>query len=110
MLPGSGYGQMQPGQKRTVADGEEVTIKGVILSRDGETFVLRDISRTDTVVALTDTTKVRTERKGLFRGLKPFDVTVLQPGLIWKPRARVMRRVVWWLLTSDSPRLTSRRP
>lgn len=88
LIPVSGYSQIQPGQKRTVADGEETTIKGVILSRDGETFVLRDISRTDTVVALTESTKVRTERKGLFRGLKPFDVTVLQPGLILEAQGK----------------------
>ena len=82
LLPDSGYSQIQPGQKAALTAGKDVTIKGVILSRDGETFVLRDITRTDTVVALTDTTKIRTERKGLFRGKKPFDMTVLQPGLI----------------------------
>lgn len=82
LLPGSGYSQIQPGQKRTIADGEKATIKGVLLSRDGDTFILRDLSRSDTVVALTDTTKIRTERKGLFRGKKPFDVTALLPGLI----------------------------
>lgn len=82
LLPDSGYGALAPGQKRAIAANEEATIKGVILSRDGETFILRDISRRDTVVALTDTTKIRTVRKGLFRGLKPFDVTVLQSGLI----------------------------
>ncbi|OPY75115.1 MAG: Outer membrane porin F precursor [Syntrophorhabdus sp. PtaU1.Bin050] len=88
LLPGSGYGQFQPGQKRTVADGEEATIKGVILSRDGETFVLRDISRTDTAVVLTDSTKIRTERKGLFRGHKPFDMTALLPGLILQAKGK----------------------
>ena len=82
LLPGSGYSQTPPAQKRTVAAGEKATIKGVILSRAGETFVMRDMSRTDTVVALTDTTKIRTVRKGLFRGHKPFDVTALMPGLI----------------------------
>jgi len=82
LLPVSGYGALAPGQKNTVAANEEATIKGVILSRDGETFVLRDISRKDTVVLLTDTTKIRTVRKGLFRGHKPFDVTILQSGLI----------------------------
>jgi OmpA-OmpF porin, OOP family len=82
LLPGSGYGQFQPGQKRTIAAGEKAKIKGVLLTRDGETFVLRDRARTDTVVLLTDSTKVRTERKGLFRGHKPFDVTALLPGLI----------------------------
>ena len=82
LLPGSGYSQTPPAQKRTVAAGEKATIKGVILSRAGETFVMRDMSRTDTIVALTDTTKIRTVRKGLFRGHKPFDVTALMPGLI----------------------------
>lgn len=82
LLSGNVYSQFQPGQKRTIGDGQEVSVKGVILNRDGDTFVLRDIARTDTVVALSDKTKIRTVRKGLFRGRKPFDVTVLIPGLI----------------------------
>lgn len=83
LLPGIGYsGPIQPGQKRTVAAGEELKIKGIILSRDGETFVLREISRTDTVVVLTNSTLIRTERKGLFRGGKEYGVTALLPGLI----------------------------
>ncbi|MEN6489239.1 MAG: hypothetical protein ABFD66_10255, partial [Smithella sp.] len=92
LFSGIGYGgPIQPGQKRIVAAGEELKIKGIILNRDGETFILRDISRTDTVVVLTDTTKIRTERKGVLRGGEPlgllrggkvFDVTALLPGLI----------------------------
>jgi OmpA-OmpF porin, OOP family len=82
LLPGSGYSQIQPGEKRTVPAGEELKIEGVILSRDGETFVLRDKLRTDTMVVLTDSTIIKTERKGLFRGGKPYDVTALVPGLI----------------------------
>jgi len=81
-LPDSGYGQFQPGEKRNVAEGEKLKLKGVVLTRDGETFILRDRTKTDTVVLLTDATKIRTERKGLFRGRKPADVTVLIPGLI----------------------------
>jgi OmpA-OmpF porin, OOP family len=88
LLSGSGYGQTQPVQKRTVADGQQATIKGVILSRDGETFVLREMSRTDTVVVLTDSTKIRSERKGLLRGKKPFDVTALMPGLILEAKGK----------------------
>jgi outer membrane protein OmpA-like peptidoglycan-associated protein len=88
LVPPSGYAQFKEGQKRAVADGEKLTVKGVILTRDGETFVLRDITRTDTVVALTEATKIRTERKGLFRGHKPFDVTVLQPGLIVQAKGK----------------------
>src|SRR5262252_4821288 len=81
-LPSIGYGQFPPGQKRFIKDGDKLEVKGVILTRDGETFTLRDLARTDTTVVLTDTTKIRTERKGLFRGRKPFDVTVLVPELI----------------------------
>ena len=82
VFPNAGYSQFQPGQKRTITEGQKLEIKGVILTREGETFTVRDLSRTDTVVMLTDATKIRTERKGLFRGRKPFDVTVLIPGLI----------------------------
>jgi OmpA-OmpF porin, OOP family len=82
VLPETGYSQFQPGQKRMITEGEELKVKGVILTRDGETFVLRDLSRTDTVVLLTGTTKIRTEQKMLFWGRKPFNVTVLEPGLI----------------------------
>jgi len=82
LLPGSGYSQFQPGQNRTVKDGEKLKIKGAILYRDGELFVLRDITRTDTVVALTDKTKIKVDRKGLLRRDKRMDATVLIPGLI----------------------------
>jgi outer membrane protein OmpA-like peptidoglycan-associated protein len=82
VLPETGYSQFQPGQKRMITEGEELKVKGVILTRDGETLVLRDLSRTDTVVLLTGTTKIRTEQKMLFWGRKPFNVTVLEPGLI----------------------------
>jgi len=84
LFPSSGYSQFQPGQKRIVGDGQELSVKGVILNRDGDTFILRDLSRTDTVVVLTDGTKIRTERQGLgiIRKQKPFDVTALIPGLI----------------------------
>jgi len=81
-FPDAGYSQFPPGQKRMIMEGQPLEVKGVILTREGETFTLRDLSRTDTVVMLTDATKIRTERKGLFRGRKPFDVTVLVPGLI----------------------------
>ena len=82
LLPGSGYSQFQPGQKRIVGDGQELSVKGVIMRRDADGILLRDLSRTDTLVMLTDGTKIRTERKWVFHGRRPFDVTVLIPGLI----------------------------
>jgi outer membrane protein OmpA-like peptidoglycan-associated protein len=82
LLSGLVYAEFKPGTKRTVAPGEQLEVKGAILSRDGETFVVRDINRVDTVVLLTDATSIKTARKGVFRGGKEFDVTALVPGLI----------------------------
>jgi len=76
------HGEFKPGTRRTVAAGEAIEAKGVILNRDGETFILRDASRIDTVVLLTDATSIKTSMKGLFRPGKEFDVTALVPGLI----------------------------
>lgn len=80
--PGNGYGQFQPGQKRIVGDGQEVSVKGVILKRDGDTILVRDLTRTDTIVVLTNATKISTERQWFILPGKPFDPTVLIPGLI----------------------------
>jgi outer membrane protein OmpA-like peptidoglycan-associated protein len=82
LFSGLVFGEFQPGTKRVVTAGEDLDIKGVILSRDGETFVLRDLTKTDTVVLLTDSTSIKSAKKGLFRGGKEFDVTALVPGLI----------------------------
>jgi len=82
LFSGLVFGEFQPGQKRVVKAGEDLDVKGVILSRDGETFVLRDLTKTDTVVLLTDSTSIKSAKKGLFRGGKEFDVTALVPGLI----------------------------
>src|ERR1043166_4735543 len=82
LVPGNGYSQFQEGKKRIVGDGQELSVKGVILHRDPDSITLRDLSRTDTVVMLTDGTKIRTERNWLFQGRRPFDVTVLITGLI----------------------------
>ena len=81
-LPDSGHSQFQPGKKREIKDGEKLEIKGVILNRDGELFVLRDIARTDTLVAITDKTEIKVERKGLLSRDKRMDATALVPGLI----------------------------
>ncbi len=81
-LPDNGHSQFQPGKKREIKEGEKLEIKGVILNRDGELFVLRDIARTDTLVAITDKTEIKVERKGLLKRDKRMDATVLIPGLI----------------------------
>jgi outer membrane protein OmpA-like peptidoglycan-associated protein len=82
LFSGVVFGVLPEGTKRTVKAGEELELDGAILTRSGETFVLREITKTDTVVLLTDTTKIKTARKGVFRGGKDFDVTALIQGLV----------------------------
>src|SRR5438105_3336371 len=44
---------------RTVASGEKMKIKGVVVKRDADTFTVRDLTGNDTVVRLTDRTTVK---------------------------------------------------
>ena len=81
LLSGVVYGASEPAQKRAVSAGEALELKGVIVTRDGETLVLRESTRVDTVVLLTDTTTIKTKATDDKPG-KEFDVTALVPGLI----------------------------
>lgn len=66
---------------RTVSNGEKAKIRGVVTRRDADTFTVRDENGVDTVVRLTDTTRV-TERKGNpFRRAKDYGVTSILRGL-----------------------------
>ena len=56
-------------KKRNVAEGEKLKLKGVVSStRDGETFILRDRTKTDTVVLLTDVTRIPDRAEGPLPG------------------------------------------
>src|SRR5256886_14798365 len=44
---------------RTVASGEKMKIKGVVVKRDADTFTVRDLTGNDTVVRLADKTSVK---------------------------------------------------
>src|SRR2546423_12938334 len=44
---------------RSVASGEKMKIKGVVVKRDADTFTVRDLTGNDTVVRLTDRTSVK---------------------------------------------------
>jgi outer membrane protein OmpA-like peptidoglycan-associated protein len=52
---------------RTVASGEKMKIKGVVVRRDVDTFTIRDLTGNDTVVRMTDQTSVKT-KGGVFGG------------------------------------------
>ena len=66
---------------RSVSDGQELKLSGIVIKRDSDSFTLREPDGTETVVALTDTTSVKTVRKGLFRPDKPSAVGYLLRGL-----------------------------
>jgi len=65
-----------------VPDGEKLETKGIIVSRDAEMMVMRDITNTSLyVVELRSDTDVKTHRKGVFRGGTEYSSTYLLRGL-----------------------------
>ena len=60
----------------------------IVIKRDADSFTLREPDGTETVVALTDTTSVKTVRKGLFRTDKPSGVSYILRGLRLKVEGR----------------------
>src|SRR6266536_2165078 len=72
---------------RTVPSGTKMKFKGVVISRDADTITLRDRSRVDYQVLLTDTTSVKTHG-GFLRSGKKYPVTDLLRGLIVEVEGR----------------------
>lgn len=66
---------------RSVADGQKTKLKGTIVDRDADTFVVRDDQGYETTVRLTDATSVRSKGGFLRRG-NNYDVTNLLRGLV----------------------------
>ena len=65
---------------RSVSSGEKMTIKGVVVRRDADTFTLRDLNGVDTVVRLTDRTTVKT-KGGFLRSGTNYGQTNILRGL-----------------------------
>jgi OmpA-OmpF porin, OOP family len=65
---------------RSVASGERMKIKGVVVRRDADTFTVRDINNVDTVVRLTDQTSVKTNG-GFLRSGTNYGATNILRGL-----------------------------
>ena len=72
---------------RPVPVGSKVKFRGVIVRRDADTFVVRDASRVDTQVVLTDQTSIKT-KGGFLRSGKRYPVTDLLTGLIVEVEGR----------------------
>jgi outer membrane protein OmpA-like peptidoglycan-associated protein len=70
----------QGGNTRTVASGQKMKIKGVVTSRQADTFVVQDANGVSTTVTLTNTTSVKTSG-GFLRGGTNYGVTAILRGL-----------------------------
>src|SRR4051812_30037534 len=66
---------------RSVPSGSKMKFQGVVIDRNADTFTIRDRSRTDYQVRITDDTSVKTTG-GFLHGGKKYPVTDLLRGLI----------------------------
>jgi outer membrane protein OmpA-like peptidoglycan-associated protein len=72
---------------RTIPNGSKMKFKGVVITRDGDTFTIRDRSRNDYQVLLTDKTSIKTYG-GFLRSGKKYPVTDILRGLIVEVEGR----------------------
>ncbi|HEX8147410.1 MAG TPA: OmpA family protein [Pyrinomonadaceae bacterium] len=96
-LAPAAFGQAgaQPSNNRTLTQtntrpvpvGAKVKFRGVVVRRDADTFVVRDASRNDTQVVLTDETSIKS-KGGFLRSGKRYPVTDILTGLIVEVEGR----------------------
>ena len=70
----------EPQGARTVASGQKMKVKGVVVRRDSDTFIVRDINGVDTTVRLDDRTSVKT-KGGFLRSGSNYGQTQILRGL-----------------------------
>lgn len=72
---------------RSVPSGAKLKFKGVVIGRDADTFTIRDRTRTDYQVLITDNTSIKAHG-GFLRGGKKYPVTDILKGLIVEVEGR----------------------
>src|ERR1043165_6823349 len=72
---------------RSVPSGSKMKFKGVVISRDSDNFTIRDRTRQDYLVRITDNTSIKTNG-GFLRGGKKYPVTDILRGLIVEVEGR----------------------
>ena len=72
---------------RSVPSGSKMKFQGVVIDRNADTFTIRDRSRTDYQVLITDNTSIKTHG-GFLRGGKKYPVTDILRGLIVEVEGR----------------------
>src|SRR5947209_6810071 len=68
-------------QTARVASGRKQKISGVVVSREADKMVVRDINGSDVAVSVTGVTKIVEKKANPFRGAKTYPVTALLRGL-----------------------------
>ena len=66
---------------RTIPSGQEITLQGNITKVGEDTVSVCDMEGAETVVQLTDSTRIMTHRRGIFRGSAKHGRASLLPGL-----------------------------
>ncbi len=64
-----------------IAEGKKVKVEGIVINRNADTFTIRDSNGTETVVVVTDKTKVKEVRKGWFSGDRTSNANEIRRGL-----------------------------
>jgi len=72
---------------RSVPSGSKMKFKGVVISRDADNFTIRDRTRQDYLVRITDSTSIKTNG-GFLRSGKKYPVTDILRGLIVEVEGR----------------------
>src|SRR5262252_2059363 len=80
--------QISDVKTRSVTNGQELKITGIVVKRNADSFTLREADGSETVVNLTDRTNVKTDRKGLLRPDKQSGVSYILRGLRLKVEGR----------------------
>ena len=79
--------QAQNTSLRSVPSGSKMKFRGVVISRDADIFTIRDRSRADYQVLITDNTSIKTHG-GFLRSGKKYPVTDILRGLIVEVEGR----------------------
>lgn len=73
-------GQQSAMQTRAIASGQKMKIKGVVVAKDADRFVVRDLTGTDTSVVLSPNASIKT-KGGFFGGGKTTPMNAIVRGL-----------------------------
>ena len=66
---------------RNVPDGQKFKVKGIVINSNADSFTLREPDGTETVVTLTDNTKIKAAKKNWFRQYKAAGPSSILRGL-----------------------------